>query len=473
MEKWKPSGANYEQAQREFHSQRFLCMANIGKSKKRCIIVGAGAAGIAAAVRASLHGMEVVLIEGRRYLGGRARSFTDEVTSDVLDNGQHVAMGCYRALRWVLRQLGTEQLLRPNEPVPIAFAAPDGTRDMFDPYRLPGRAGVASGLLRLQSFSRRERFQILWAGIRAALFHRTHGDTVAELLERYRQSRSVVERFWEPLVLATLNAPSHRADAALLREVLRRAFFGGGTSHYMLVPRAGLSSLWEPLPLWLAERGGMIRLGVHATEVIESSDRVIGVATDEGQEIRGHAVIAAVPPKALERLFPLSSRVRIAVPGLETMPIVSVYLWYSRHLAVPPVVGLWGTTSQWLFDRNYFLTRADASRQRYPGFVEVTISGASDIALKPASEIAAHTDAELRSMFSSVADAELLRWRVIKERAATVLLTPKTARQRLGVTSGITGLLLAGDWTATGLPATLESAAISGIAAADAAAQVL
>ncbi len=447
-------------------------MINIGRSKKRCVIVGAGAAGIAAAVHASLRGMEVVLIEGRRYLGGRARSFTDDVTGDVLDNGQHVAMGCYRALRQVLRHLGTEQLLRPNEPVPIAFTAPDGTSDMFDPYRLPGWAGVASGLLRLRSFSPGERMQIVQAGIRAALLRRNGGETVAELLERYRQPRTVVERFWEPLVLATLNAPSNRADAALLREVLRRAFFGGGTSHYLLVPRAGLSALWDPLPQWLAQHGGQVRLGIHATEVIESGGRVIGVATDDGQEVRGHAVIAALPPKALERLFPPSSRVRIAVPALETMPIVSVYLWYSRQLAVPPVVGLWGTTSQWLFDRDFFLKRADDTRQQYPGFVEVTISGASELALKPASEIATRTDAELRSVFPSLADAELLRWRVIKERAATVLLTPKTARQRLGVASGVDGLLLAGDWTATGLPATLESAALSGIAAADAAAQL-
>ncbi|MCX7929400.1 MAG: hydroxysqualene dehydroxylase HpnE [Chlorobi bacterium] len=445
-------------------------MLNAKSKKKRCIVVGGGVAGIAAAVDATMLGFDVVLVEGRRYLGGRARSFRDEITGDEIDNGQHVAMGCYNALRYVLRQLGTEQLLRPDEPIPIAFASANGMCDVFDPYRLPGVMGVIAGVLRLQSFSRAERLHLLWGGVRAALGRSEAHETVAALLERYGQPNAAIERFWEPLVLATLNAPSDAADASLLRVVLRRAFFGGGSSHHLLVPRVGLSELWKPLPSWLAERGGEIRLGTYAVELIESGGRIIGVATDDGKEIRGNVVIAAVPSKALQRLLPHHL---VTTPEFEMMPIVSAYLWYDRCVSVPPVVGLWGTTSQWLFNRGSFIPRSGESQRDFPGHVEITISGARQLALQPSDDIAALVDEELRAVFPSLAGIRLLRWRVLKERTATVLLTPKTNRMRLGTESGIAGVLVAGDWTATGLPATLESAALSGITAARTAARLL
>lgn len=447
-------------------------MHTVKTRKQRCIVVGGGVAGIAAAVEATLQGMEVVLIEARRYLGGRARSFRDDTSGDVLDNGQHVAMGCYAALRYVLRQLGTEHLLGPDDPVPIAFVSAGNECDRFDPYRLPGAAGVIAGVLRLRSFSLAERLRLLQCGVLAAFGPRPEGKTVAALLERWNQPQTVIERFWEPLVLATLNAPIESADATLLRAVLRRAFFGGGKSHYLLVPRAGLSELWEPLPAWLAGRGSQVRLGLQAVELLRLGDRVIGVATDDGEEIRGSAVIAAVPPKALLRLLGPESDAARAAAAFETMPIVSVYLWYDRPLDIPPVVGLWGTTSQWVFDRDRLIERSDDSRRQFPGHVEVTISAAPHVATQPTEAIAALADRELRTVFPSVERAQLLCWRVIKERAATVLLTPKTVSLRLTPHSSIAGLFVAGDWTATGLPATLESAAASGIAAARAAARL-
>ncbi|RMF32909.1 MAG: FAD-dependent oxidoreductase [Chlorobiota bacterium] len=449
-----------------------FCGMDSVANKPRCIVIGAGVAGIAAAVEATLLGMSVVLVEAHRYVGGRARSFRDELTGDELDNGQHVAMGCYQNLRHILRELGTESLLAPNDPVPIVFASARGERDVFNPYRWSGRLGVADGLLRLQSFSLAERLRLLIGGICASL-GADREMTASDVLRACRQSESLIERFWEPLVLATLNAPVSIADGALLRAVLQRAIFGGGDSHYLLVPRAGLSKLWQPLERWLTERGGTIRLGTRAEDLVWLDDRVIGVATSTGEEIRGAAVIAAVPPKAYVRLLPQRYRSTVAfLAQLETMPIVSVYLWYDRPLVIPPVVGLWGTTAQWVFDRAAFLERSDDQQQRYPGHIEVTISAAHALAQQPTDAIVAHVNRELCTVFPQMKKARLLHWRVIKERSATPLLTPKTSRLRLSASSGIAGLYVAGDWTATGLPATLEGAAASGIAAARAAAQM-
>jgi squalene-associated FAD-dependent desaturase len=460
----------YANVSRRFHTwERFLCMDQVAKRKQRCIIVGGGVAGIAAAVEAALQGMEVVLIEGRRYLGGRARSFIDEATGDVLDNGQHVAMGCYHSLRRVLSELGTESLLAPGHPVPIAFRSPDGEEDCFNPYRLPGSLGVLRGLLSLRSFTLAERMRLIGGGIRLAAARGWNGETVSTVLRRYGQTERLIQRFWEPLVLAALNAPIEHADPELLRIVLRRAFGGGGESHYLLVPRAGLSELWEPLPTWLAARGGEIRLGTRAEELVMFDDRVIGVTTSDGEEIRGSSVIVAVPPVALQRLVPPTLQHHIGtIETFETMPIVSVYLWLDRRVEMPPMLGLWGTVAQWVFDRTAFVERSPVARERYPGFVEVTISAARHIAAHPAEQIAEQVTSELQSVLGSLS---VLHWRVIKERAATVLLTPKMAQLRHPSRSGIAGLYVAGDWTATGLPATLEGAAFSGIAAARAAAQ--
>jgi squalene-associated FAD-dependent desaturase len=441
-------------------------------SKRRCIVVGGGVAGIAAAMEAAHQGMEVILVEAHRYLGGRARSFRDDVTGDELDNGQHVAMGCYWNLRRILRALGTEELLAPRDPVPIAFASPSGVRDIFHPYRWKGRSGVMRGLLEMRSFSLAERLQLLRGALCIALRKRNHL-TCADLLTACRQSGRVQERFWMPLVLATLNAPVASADSSLLTVVLRRVIFGGGDSHYLLVPRAGLSKLWEPLPAWLAERGGSIKLGTRVEEFVWLDNRIIGVATSTEEEIRGHAVIAAVPPRAFVRLLPEHYRSSVALlDTLEPVPIVSVYLWYDRPLALPPVVGLWGTTAQWVFDRTAFLERMPEQRNRYPGHLQVTVSAAHALSQQPATEIVEQISEELCDVFPAISRARLLRWRVIKERAATPLLTPKTARIRLTTASGIEGLFVAGDWTATGLPATLEGAALSGITAARAATNV-
>lgn len=441
-------------------------MVMVSTHKKRCVIIGAGVAGIAAAMEAAQQGIEVIVLEAHRYIGGRARSFLDEVTGDTLDNGQHVAMGCYSSLRSMLRQLGTESLLQPDEPIPIVFRSSKES-DVFNPYRLPGIAGVLGGIMGMKSFSWRERLRLLYGGIRIGIRRGTRGHTVSSVLQAYKQPRKVVQRFWEPLALATLNAPPPTADASLLTAVVRKAFFGGGTSHHLLVPRAGLSQLWEPFPEWLKQHGGELRLGVRVEELVWLDDRVIGVATSDGEEIRASAVITAVPPKAFVRLLPPTYRERFAsVESFETMPIVSVYLWYDTPMHLPPVVGLWGTQSQWVFNRDRIVERLQESRARYPGHVEVTISGARALAQQPAEAIATLVAEELRSIFPEVAEATLLRWRVIKERSATVLLTPKSVYYRLGPQSGIAGLLIAGDWTATGLPATLEGAAQSGRSAA-------
>lgn len=445
-----------------------MVMASV--RKPRCIIIGAGVAGIAAAVEAALGGMEVIMLERHRYLGGRARSFRDEITHDEIDNGQHVMMGCYRYLRQTLRSVGTEELLHPAEPIALAFASSTGKCDRFDPYRLPGIAGLISGLLGLRSFSLGDRVRLLRGSLHVLLRHASPDQTVAQMLQQLRQPLEVIERFWEPLVVATLNAPIECADARLLQAVVRRAFFGGGDSHYVIIPRCGLSRLWEPLPQWLQQYGGEILLGTSAEELLWFDDRVIGVTTSSGQEIRGKTVITAVPPKSLLRLLPVSVRPRFQpIEQFETMPIVSVYLWFDRALDIPPMVGLWGTASQWVFNRDRLVERSVESRKVYPGHLEVTISGARQLAYRPAEEIVSLVLSELEAIFSQVSSAQLLRWRVIKERSATVLLTPKTARFRLSTDSGIAGLYVAGDWTATGLPATLEGAAASGVAAVRAA----
>lgn len=441
-------------------------MATFSFRKPRCIIVGAGVAGIAAAVEAALGGMEVIMLERHLYLGGRARSFRDDVTHDEIDNGQHVVMGCYRYLRQTLRSLGTEELLHLAEPIPLEFASSAGKRDRFDPYRLPGIAGVISGLFGLRSFSLRERMRLLRGSLHVLLRRTNPDQTVAQMLQQLRQPSAAIEHFWEPLVLATLNAPVEYADARLLQVVLRRAFFGGGDSHYLIVPRMGLSRLWEPLPKWLEQHDGEILLGTSAEELLWLDDRVIGVTTSRGQEIRGKTVITTVPPKSLLRLLPVSVRARfLSLEQFETMPIVSVYLWFDRALDIPPMVGLWGTTSQWVFNRDRLVKRSVESQKLYPGHLEVTISGARRLACRPAEEIVSLVLSELQAIFPQLWSAQLLRWRVIKERSATVLLTPKTARFRLSTESGIAGLYIAGDWTATGLPATLEGAAASGVAA--------
>lgn len=427
-----------------------------------CMVIGGGWAGIAAAVAAAERGFAVTLVEERPYLGGRARSFVDRTTGDVVDNGQHVMMGCYHALRTTLASLGTDGLLAGPPALQVLFADMEGTRDELRTQRLPGVAGMALGLLGLRRISWSGRMAILRLMLRLRRGPLdTAGRSCADVLAAYGQPADAVTRFWEPVVLATLNAPLDQAAASLLETVLRQAFFAGREASRLLVPVAGLSALVEPLDGVLAAAGGCVVRSTAVERLEIEHNRVVGVDTSDGSRHRPDHVVLAVPPWAVQRLLPAGLRPAV-VDALDMSPIVSVYLWYDRPWLDADVVATLGGTVQWVFNRRTLAHAPADVVVRYPGHVALTVSAADDLVGRTSEEIIAVCVDELASLLPASRGATLLHGLVVKERRATVRITAAVERQRSVGLRPYHNLYVVGDWTGTGLPATLEGAARSG-----------
>lgn len=434
----------------------------------RVVVVGAGVAGIAAATRLAEAGREVWLLESTAAGGGRARSFVDRTSGDAIDNGQHALMGCYDEFLALLARVGTRGALFESDlRIPLCDVTLDdpAQRTAFvDAPALPAPLHFAAGLLRYRHLPLRERLSALLAGDRLVRrFGRPDAPdtTVARALAGLGQSSRARRALWDPIVWATLNADPEEASAKLLAAVVGRALLASREGSRFLLPAVPLSELYvEPGRKFLEARGGAfrVRMGVDAIDVEDG--RVRGVCAG-GERIAASAVVLAVPPAAVRRL---------AVPGLaldaaleRATPIVSVTLWLDRDPGGPPFLGLVGAETQWIF-------RVDAVHGRGPGPLGHRLacvrSGAAAWADVPRERIAEIVTADVRRALPGARDAEVRHHLVVTEHAATLAPDPAIQRLRPAVRTGIAGLHLAGDWVDTGLPATLESAALAGHRAA-------
>lgn len=439
------------------------------------VILGGGFAGLAAAVELAERGLAVTVCEARRGLGGRARSFYDRATGTVVDNGQHAMLGCYRETLAFLDRIGAAGKLVRQPSLRIEFADPDLGRGTLACPRWPGPFHLLAGLARYRLLGRRDRLGVLWGGLRL-LRRRRRGDerlggaTVETVLGELRQSPRARRCFWDPLVLATLNEEPQRAAAASLAEVLARAFFAGRRNSEFVLSRVGLSELYtDDARRFVEARGGRILTGARAAAPIVRDGRFAGVVLRDGRRIEAAAGVSTLPPQALAEFLPRS----LQPPGLDRLvpsPIVSVHLWFDRAVLPGEVVGLLGTTTQWAFSRSRLAAaphgRGAGSGRRNPPadgeVVSAVVSAARSLLAWDAEAVAARTTADLRAALPAARSAVLRRSLVVKERTATTAPTVENERLRPPADTPLDGFWLAGDWTATGLPPTIESAVVSG-----------
>lgn len=447
------------------------------KNQPHCIVIGGGFAGTTAAVRLTEQGVRVTLIEARERLGGRVQSLTDSVTGEIIDNGQHLMMGCYNAALRLLDTLGTVHLLRRQKALRVWFAdCTDSTASRpevfsLDASRLPGKLGVALGMMTLYGLTWREKRDLMRFALRLQLnLIRTHGKTAEALLREEKQSERVIMRLWEPIILATLNTSVAESSATLFVAVMRLAFFGGAKASQMLLAETGLDEVLPPAQSWLEKRGSSVRTGL-VSEILSENGRACGVRLKSGEEICADAVLSAVPAHALWKILPSDLRAEpdfACVTQFHSSPIISVYLWFDREFMEQDFIALLGTTVQWVFNRRKLCRAEKAVVERYPCHLALTVSVAESLAGAGQQDIVNTCVTDLRSAFPEAHAAALLHARVIREKNATTLFTPANEHLRPQARTPLHGLFLAGDWTDTALPATIESAAQSGEAAATA-----
>ncbi|HKB08753.1 MAG TPA: hydroxysqualene dehydroxylase HpnE, partial [Candidatus Polarisedimenticolia bacterium] len=339
-----------------------------GKSPD-AIVVGGGFAGLAAATHLVQEGARLLLLEAKPHLGGRARSWVDSDTGSIVDNGQHLFMGCYRETLRFLERIGSLDRLHFDARLRVPLLDPGGGMSVFALPPLPAFSlSVVAGLLRYPGLSLRQRLGLLRVG-RAV--HRGAGRapstealderSVESWLGALGQGSAALDRLWNPLAIATLNEEPARASAAMFLPVLREVLAGGASGSRLGVARVGLSDLYaDPAAQFLRARGSEVRLRAPVRELLVQGRRCTGVLLPNGERLTAPHVIAAVPPADLLEMLPsgiAADPYFSRCARLETSPIVSIYLWFGSPVTDLPFAGLIGGQWQWLFNRHAFAGR--------------------------------------------------------------------------------------------------------------------
>jgi squalene-associated FAD-dependent desaturase len=435
------------------------------------VVIGAGFAGLSAAARLAGGGARVLVLEARSRLGGRATAFADRDSGELVDNGQHVLLGCYVETMAFLSRIGALGNLRAEPSLSVTMIDRSGVKTRLTCPALPAPLHLLAGLFEWDALGWSDRLASLrMAGplrrARRALtpgareIAASPGETVEAWLIRNGQTARIREMLWEPLALAALNQPINQAAAPAFARVLAEAFGADPRLSAIYLPAKPLHLMYaEPAREFIERHGGTVRTGASATVTTEGQLMVAA----SGERWNPDAVIAAVPwfalrelvagsPAGLESILQSASR-------MASSPILTVNLWLDRPVLDEPFVGLPGRAMQWLFDKRN-LWPSDASH------LSLVSSGASPLVAMPNPELIATALREITEALPAVRAARLVRGSVIREPQATFSLAPgQPARPR--VETPVPGLFLAGDWIDTGLPATIESAVRAGHRAAE------
>ncbi|MEQ8701819.1 MAG: hydroxysqualene dehydroxylase HpnE [Bauldia litoralis] len=420
-------------------------MSRAGPTGGRAHVVGAGLAGLSAAIRLTEAGWPVTIYESARHAGGRCRSYFDDTLGCRIDNGNHLLLAGNRSAMAYLDTIGARDALETVAPARIPFV----DLDTGERWTLRPNAGPVGWWV----FAPGRRAPGTRAGdyLAALKLRGAAGKTMADLFD---PARPAYRRFWEPMAVAVLNTAADEAAAGLLWPVMTEIVLRGEAAFRPCIARDGLSEAFvDPALAWLAARGGEVRFNARCRSAAIEDGRVAALdfGTDRVTVGRGDTVVLAVPPAAAGTLLP-----DLTVPD-DYRPIVNVHFRCPQPLPMPgdfPLLGLIGGTAQWIFRRGEI--------------VSVTISAAAGAVDLPGDVLIGRVWADIRAALS-LGNTPSPPARILTEKRATIAQTPAQVARRPAARTPLANLFLAGDWTDTGLPATIEGAIRSGAIAAHAA----
>jgi hydroxysqualene dehydroxylase len=411
-----------------------------------------------------------VIVIGGGFAGlAAATALADPATGDRIDNGQHVLAGCYDETLRFLRRIGSDAGLRRPSTLSVAMIDEDGSRLELRLPPLPSPLHLVAGVLAWRELSWSERLSVLRIGpvlqrLSRGSEHLPTGETVRQWLARHHQPARVCKLLWEPLALATLNQSIDQAAAAPFLTVIGRMLASDADAATILLPAVLLDELYaEPSRAYLAARSGVCKTGRPA-RVTLGNDGIHTVHV-RGEAFSAPTVISAVPWFALADLLvdppPSLNDTITNAQRLASSPIVTVNVWLDRPVLADDFIGLPGRAFQWVFDKAR-IVGGDLSH------LSLVSSGAETVLALDSDAVRQLALSELEQALPAMRSAAVRRASVVRERRATFSLASDMPPRPATVTP-IKGLLLAGDWIDTGLPATIESAVASGHAAARAA----
>jgi len=452
-EKSNPGGSQGTAGSEPVEARFFLAGPSVA-------IVGGGLAGLAAGCALSSSGFRVTLFEGRPYLGGRASSYEHPATGEIVDNCQHVLFGCCTNLVEFYKTIGIAGRIRWFER--MTFLEPGGRRSLLEPSYLPAPLHVMPSFLAFKFLNAWDKLMLSRALV--ALMtrkYRDDGTSFQTWLTRHGQTQAAIERFWKPILISALSEDLDRIAIPYAAQVVRESM-RSRDARTMGIPTVPLSHLYDAAKDYMIRHGGSVRLRSRV-QFFAPGETGVRIGLQDSEEQFDYAVLA-VPFDQLSKLLPESTTsepLRKQIQHFETSPITGVHFWFDRQITDLPHAVLLDRTIQWMFHKSLLLGK-DAGGS----YVELVISSSKSLIEKSRREIIDLALAELREFFPAAADANVVKATVVKEIHATFSPTPGIDRERPAQETPWPRVSIAGDWTATGWPATMEGAVRSGYLAA-------
>jgi squalene-associated FAD-dependent desaturase len=456
------------------------------RSNKSVAVIGGGLAGLAAGCALSDAGFRVILFERRPYVGGRASSYEHPGTGEVVDNCQHVLLGCCTNLIHFYEQLGVNDKIQWFNN--LTFIEPGGRASRLASSFLPAPLHNLPAFFGASSLSFADKLGIARA-LTAMMFSPNVADdprqNFLQWLEKHGQTERSIERFWKVVLVSALNEDLDRLSVRYAVQVFRESFLKSAEAGKMGVPRVPLSDLYGSATGYIRSHGGEVLLR-SSVSAIQPDDQGVRISGPGGEQNFDYVVIA-VPFQAAAAMLPadaLAGPLKQMLGRFESSSITGVHLWFDRQITNLPHAVLLDRTIQWMFHKSKFHQKVDANANQrgaaMPGsspnaqpaspgsYIELVISASKTLVEKSRQEVLDLALAELAEFFPSVKEAKVVKATVIKEVYATYSVLPGLDQYRPGAKTAWPRLFLAGDWTSTGWPATMEGAIRSGYLAAEA-----
>jgi squalene-associated FAD-dependent desaturase len=437
------------------------------------IVVGGGLAGLAATVKLASAGVKVTLLEARARLGGRAGSFIDGNTGQLIDTCQHVSMECCTSFSRFCTTVGIAHLLR--EQPQLHFMTLDGQMTRWQASSLPAPLHYAGSFLKAHFLTLVEKIRIGTALMRLWLLPPEDDEPFIDWLQRNDQTQRCIDHFWSVVLVSALNESIDRIGIRYARQVFVEGFLRTRRGGTVSLPSVPLGELYgEELLTWLDSHGVALHCNAAVKQVDVSQGNVQGVVLRDGNRLSADGYILALPSHRLSDLFaePVTLPELAQVAKLETSPITSVHLWHDQPITELPHVVLLDSVGQWLFNRGKSVVSSPGTGVAGEGegsfYTQVVISAARSLAGLGNEAIKDIIQAELQQFFPVARTAQLVHYRVVTEKHATFSVVPGVDALRPLQSTSVRNLFLAGDYTQSGWPATMEGAVRSGELAAKA-----
>jgi squalene-associated FAD-dependent desaturase len=441
----------------------------IQASNQTVTVVGGGVAGMSAACALAEAGFRVQLVERRAYLGGRASSYVHPGVNEIIDNCQHVLFGCCTNLIGFYHRIGILDKIHWTSE--MTMVEPGGRESKLGPSFFPAPLHGLPRLLAAQAFSWPDKLAL--AGAFQKLLRPIPQETTENLgtwLKRNGQTRGAIERFWRLVIASALNADLDSIALPYAAKVIRELFMNSAVAGAMGISSVPLSELYDNAAQFLMQRGASVALNSNIEGAAWDRATSQWTVKTRGGDIHSDHLVLALPFEAMEKLItgmPEANGVgplRYQIQRQEHWPICSVHLWFDREITKLPHAVLLDREIHWMYNK----TRLQPWRDQKGNYLELVVSASKSFAAKSRQQAIAQAHAELKEFFPAVVSAKLIKAVLIKEMRATFGVPPRVDEIRPKSQSPWPQCFLAGDWTATGWPSTMESAARSGHLAAEA-----